>query len=416
MYTLVSALAKSFDTQGRWSEVAIGDMSFQCLFSQYTRVVALLTNPFVDGQVALNLEDIRSQIASPVQTFSEFLTATGNRSLPTTTDTPKLAHQTVKYRDAFKAGYLVQPVAPNAAPDAQLPPSEKTWLHLSKTGVNFRTFQRYCLVSVNGFLHRIDCDENGCWVVDGMRSTQISNEASIGILNFQHVSPLTYVRITPEMVYKQKDEQAYRNHVYVDLGQDVSNKGLALVLGGYLHILDSRTFRRTGPSTVLIDFNNLSLFERFHESRPYLDYSSLPYQRTKRNPTQFDVSDFLSDENLLAYVTLSQSFFVVLDNPEIYRDSIYVPASPVPGKLISYVEPLYPLVNGVGKLADYWSVYEDGQWALSVVDNRWHRRLYNTSPLLSQQGIADHRIATDPVRHSRAQFLLIGTDLQQPSQ
>lgn len=415
VYSLVSALAKSFDTEGRWTAVDIGDVTFSDLYSLYTRVIATLTNPFLEAPVALELADIREQIGSPSLTFSQFLTANGNTVLPTSDMLPVLTEQTARYMDAFKAGYSVQPIAPNAALDAQLPAADKTWLYLTKAGVDFNLFQKYCLVSVNGFLHQIDCDSTSALVMEGNRSAQLSNEATIGIINFQKVSSLTYLPITSEMIYKQTDDQTYRNHMYVDLGQDVSGKGLALVLGGYLHFLDTKTFFRISASAVCIDFNNLPLFERFNESFPYIDYSSLPYQRTKRNVTQFAVDDFLSDENLVAYATLSQSFFVLFDNPELYKDSTYVPASQVVGKLISYSEPTAPLMNGIGKLADYWSVEEDGQWALSVVDNYWWRRVYNTAPLLSQQGISDMRVPTDPVRHSRASFLLIGTDLQQSS-
>ena len=418
MYALVSAIAKSFSSLGRWESVDISQLTFAQLFTSYTRVIAVLTNPFIDGQVALDLSSILGQVGDTNTTVSAFLTANGNNSLPTFTPVPTLQHKYVKYRDAFRAGYSVQPVGPYQAPDAQLPPSEKTYLHITNPNVpDFREFYKYMLVSVNGYIHRTDADQNGAWVIDGTKSLWKSNRNQIGFLNFQGVSTLSFVPITPQMVYKQSSTQALANQMRINVGQNISNKGLMLVLGGYLHFLDERTFRRIGDQQILIDFNNLPLFERYHESREILDYSGLPFQTTTNNPSQIAVADFLSDANLTAYVTMSQSFLVIMDNPEVYRDSDYVQTVKGPGMLVAYDFPDKPLMNGVGKLADYWSVFEDGQYSVRVVDNNWNRRIYGTMQKSYWQNIADNRRPQDPVQYSRAQFMVIGTDLayQEPT-
>lgn len=410
MYSLVSAIAKSFATQGRWESLDISTLTFEQLYTQYIKVTAVLTNPFVTGQVALNLADIQAMVGDTTQTFSEFLTANGNTTLPTTTPVPVLDTQYVHYKDAFRAGYSVQPVGPTQAPDAPLPPADKTWLFLSKAGVDFNFFYANCLVSVNGYIHRLTANSTGAWVIDGMKTARNVNQNQIGILNFQKVSPFTVVPVTPSMIYKQSSGQLYRNQMRINLGQDLSQKTVALVLGGYLHILDAKTLYRIGQTQVAIDFNNFPLIERYYESRKFLDYSSLPFNRSTINAAQLDVNDFLSDANLLAYMQLSQTFFVILDNVEIFKDEQFVQSAQMPGMLVAYEEPVYPLVNGIGKLGDYWSTYEDKQWSVTVVDNFWQRRAFKTLNLLEQEGISDNRITTDPVRHSKAHFLVIGTD------
>jgi hypothetical protein len=416
MYSLVSAIAKSFSSLGRWESVDISQMTFATLYSEYTQVIATLTNPFLDGQLALNLNDIAGQVGDTSQTFTDFLTANGQNTLPTTTPPPVLAHKYVRYRDAFRAGYDVEPVGPYQAPDAQLPAKDKTYLHITNPNVpDFTEFYKYCLVSVNGYIHATDADANGCWVIDGTKSLWKSNRNQIGFLNFQGVSTLNFVPITPAMIYKQSPTQAYANQMRINVGQDITNKGLMLVLGGYLHFLDERTFRRIGQTQILIDFNNLPLFERYHESRDVLDYSALPFQTTTNNPSQIAVSDFTSDANLVAYATMSQSFIVVMDNPEVYRAEEYVQTVAGPGMLVAHAFPDKPLMNGIGKLADYWSVYEDRQWSVRVADNNWNRRVYNTMQNSYWNNIADSRLTQDPVRFSQAKFVVIGTDLAYPS-
>lgn len=410
MYTLVSALVKQASPANRWQSAEIGDLSFQSLYSDYTGVIAVLSNPFLPNNVALDLNSVRTLVIDYQETFNAFLTRMGNKTLPTYTPVPSLTPKYARYSDAFKAGYKVQPVGPTQSPDAQLPNGAKTWLYLTKPNVDFRDFYRYCLVSVNGFLHRTDADQNGAWVVDGMKTARLANRNELGIINFQGVSTLSFIPVTADMIFKQSSDQAYRNQMRIDLGVDTTGKTLMASLGGYLHVLDQSTIRRISPTEVLIDFNNLPLWERYHESRGVIDYSSLPFQRTTNNESQFAIDDFMSDANLVAYMQLSQTFFILADNPELYKETVYIPNTKITGLLIAYTKPDKPLINGIGKLADYWARYEDGQWAVAVVDNYWHHRVYNTAPKSSLNNIADNREPTDPVSHSRGYFLHIGTD------
>lgn len=415
MYTLVSAIAKSFASEGRWESVAIGDMPLSQIYSTYVKVYAVLTNPFVTGQVSLDLAQVQAAEGGLSLTFNQFLVQNGTGMLPTSTTIPTLNPQYAEYKDAFKAGYKVQPVNAQAAPDAQLPASDKTWLYLTKNdasgqSIDFELFYRSCMVSVNGYFHAIDAIPTAAWVMDGMKSRNISGQNQIGILNFQKMGSLQYAPITESMIYKQSSDQLYRNQMYVNLGVDTTNKTIMLVLGGYLHILDAKTFFRVSETAVAINFNNLPILERFHESLQYLDLSSLPFDRDDNDPTKLNVADFLSDENLVAYATLSQSFFVLLDTPEVFTEYDKVYTGKLTNILVSNQEPKYPLVNGHGKIADYWSVYEDGRWALTVYDNRWNHRTYNTVDWRNEVCVNSARQTQKVQEPSRAFFLKIGSD------
>lgn len=416
MYTLVSAIAKSFASEGRWESVDIGAMPLTQIYSTYVKVYAILTNPFVTGQVSLDLSAIQAGESGLSITFNEFLAANGSTVLPTSTTIPTISPKYAEYKDGFRAGYKVQPINATAAPDAQLPLSDKTWLYLTKTdslgnSIDFNLFIQSCMVSVNGYFHMVEASPTAAWVVDGMLSRNISQQNQFGILNFQNLGKLTYVPITSSMIYKQSSAQAYRNQMYVNLGQDISNKTVMLSLGGYLHILDGKTMYRVGTDQVAINFNNLPILERYHESMQYLDFSSLPFERDPNDPSKIAVADFLSDANLVAYATMSQSFFVILDNPEIFVEYDQVQTGRLVDMLVAYQEPKYPLVNGVGKIADYWSTWEDGKWSLTVYDNKWNWRTYNTVDWRNQQIVNKARQSMNPEQHSRAFFLKIGSDL-----
>jgi hypothetical protein len=416
MYTLVSAIGKSFDSEGRWEDVDIGDTPLYQIYSTYVKVYAILTNPFITGQVSLDLSQIQAVEGGLSITFNDFLTANGDTVLPTSTTIPTLNPRYAEYKDAFRAGYKVQPINATAAPDAQLPLADKTWLYLTKkdqlgNSIDFDLWYKSVMVTINGFFHRIDATTGGGYVVDGMLSNFKCRQNQIGILNFQNLGTLTYVPITSSMIYKQSSDQLYRNAMYINLGQDISNKTVLMSLGGYLCVLDGKTMSRVGLDSVKIDFNNLPVIERFHESVPYLDFSALPYQKDANDESLIVVADFLSDANLVGYATMSQSFFVILDNSEVFIDYEYPRVGRIVNKLIAYDEPKYPLINGLGKVADYWYVYEDKQWAISTYDNKYNNRTYDTIDLRNAVMVNKARQSQDAMRHSRAVFLKIGTDL-----
>lgn len=411
MYTLVSAIAKSFTSEGRWEDADIGSMLLIDIYNKYLNVYATLSNPFLTHNVSLDMSTMATQLAGLAVTFNDWLASLGNASLPTSDTLPILEPVFAEYRDATYAGYSIIPVTATSAPDADLPPEDKTWLYLQKTGVDYDLFFKSCMVTVNGYFHQLDGNSQGIWVMDGMLSRNVSNCCNLGITSFRKLGSIQYIPIKTEMLYRQSPDQLYRESVDINVGVDMTNKTVMLVLGGYLHVKDSKTFALTGPQTLRVDWANLPFIERYHESRQYLDFSGLPFQTTTNNPSTIDTNDFLSDANIAAYCTMSQSFIVLLDNTEVYVDRDYLEIPPFPGAAIAYQTPVYPMINGVGKAADYWPSFEDNQWSLRVVDNFRHNRLYWTRTPEESPALSDARTPELAFNLSRAFFLKIGCDI-----
>lgn len=411
MYTLISAIGEPRNGQSRWTDIDIGEMPLSDIYAAYENVFAILSNTFLDHQVSLDLALIREQSGSLSITFDDFLAGLGNQSLPTSDTLPELKTRYAKYADAFHAGYKLAPTHPVFSPDAQLPPSEMPWVHMTRPGTDYALFGRSCLVTVNGYYHPIEADASGVYVRDANKSRVHSGHNQMGILSFREVGVIRQVAITEEMIYKPQGDGQMRYRTHLNVGEDISNKTVFLVLGGYLHAYDQQTFYRNGDSGVTIDFNNLPLFERYQESRKYLDYSSMPFERAQNNDSQIAVNDFLTDENLTAYLTLTQSFLVILDTPNIFVTKQDVHRTKGPGKFVAYTPPLFPLIVGHGRTADYWYTVEDGQYALSCVDSFLHDWVFNKTDPFKQGNIGDSRVPETPVGHSPGYFLQIGRDI-----
>ncbi|WP_233874201.1 hypothetical protein [Paraburkholderia adhaesiva] len=412
MYTLVSAMGKALGGGQDWSAIDLGDMSFAAVIQNYAVVYAVLANPFLAAPVSLNLNDILATITDQQQTFNAYLAAMGDAALPTSDTIPTLTPAYARYQDAFQAGYAIEPISPIASLTSPLPTTEKTDLFMTRESTSYSDFIQSCMVSVNGFFHLIDTDrENGIWVIDGMKSVIHAKKIKVGIVDFEDLGTLTYVPITPEMIYKQIDTENLGNRAYLNLGVDLTGYTVMVVIGGYLHVLDAKTVSLVGIRSLMINFNNLPLFDRYYESGRFIDLSMLPLSKWPDNPHAFTVAEMISDAYIEAYLAMSQSFVVLIDNTQLWTELVGVEAPRWPGAYISYVEPVWPLMTGSGKIAEYWPVPEDRQWSLRVEDNLKDNYLYRTVDAKGETGLTDSRNPMHAAGVSPAYFLQIGCDI-----
>lgn len=411
MYQLVSAIAKPLSGDGRWRNLDIGNIPLYQLFANYKKVIAVLKNSFFTHQVSFNIENIRAKYGSSSLTIRQFLGENGNKTLLTYDTLPQINTRYARYADGFHADYKIDPTHPTASFDSEMPPSDKTWLRLTKEGIDYQHFYESCLVNVNGFYHLTDYSVQAAYVVEGMKCAHKANRNELGILNFESLGKLKFIPITDDMIYKQSDRQELINNCYVDTGVDLSTKTVMLVLGGYLHVLDKRTFYRVSPSSFAIDFSNLPLLERFFESKDVLDLSSLGLERTQANADQISIGQLYSDPCLRKYLTLSQSFFVVLDNPDIFIEEVALRASPFPGVYTSYTSPIYPLRVGAGRHESYWYGVEHGLYSVHVNASLRGNRLFDGVSRKSLISLANEVEPTIPSDNGEVEFLLIGTDI-----
>ena len=412
MYALVSAIGKSLSGGQDWSAIGLGEMSFSAVIQNYSTVYAVLTNPFLDSPVSLNLREILDTITDQQQTFSQYLAALGEAALPTSDTIPTLDTRYARYQDAFQAGYAIGPISPAASLSSPLPTADKTDLFLTRPQTSYRSFFQSCMVSVNGFFHLIDTDnESGIWVIDGMKSVIHAKKNKIGIVDYQDLGTLSYIPIAHDMLFKQSDAQNPGNHAYLNLGRDLTSYTVMAVIGGYLHVLDPKTVTLVGSDSIMIDFNNLPLVDRYYESKRFIDLSAMPLTPWPDNPHAFTVGEMISDAFIGAYLTLSQSFIVLVDNTELWVEFVGVEVPRWPHAYISYVEPIWPLVTGCGKIAEYWPVPEDRQWSLRVEDNFRNNYIYRTVDARGETGLSNNRNPMHATGLSPAYFLQIGCDI-----
>ena len=434
MYVIVNAYAKTRTLPNEWLVVDLTKLKLKDVYRLYKECYVNLTNSLLgDTKLLLDLNKLKTKLLNSEDTLVAYIAKLGKNSLPTTKGNISLINRYAKYVDGFRAGYKFQPVSYNKAIDANIPLGDRESLWCTKTGVDGRTVVEQCMVAVNGYWHYLDANKNGFWVLEAMASQQHCKLNLIGLLSFKDLGKLSYVKFSSKDLFSL-DSEGYKNVVGIKTKVKLDNKTLILVIGGYMHILDSKVFYQYNDNSILIHLDNLPLLERYQESSQYLNLDYLPFERSSKNPNLVNKADFFSDTNLVALLTGPHSFLVVLDNPDIQVTRTVIRTPPTPQLAISWTEPNYPLIQGVGKVANYWSVYggivakdhkplakeylkyfkgsglDETRWSLFTGDNQWHQYLIHTQPK-SVVATSDQSIGVQPTQLSINYYLIISSPI-----
>lgn len=408
MYSLISALVRTKNNK-KWQVVDLTNLSVSLIFSSFREILLLVNVPGVTEPETLNMDQLRLEFTNYSGTISDLFNNIGNRALVTTPGTLDIDIKTVKYADAVRAGYKIHPVTQSGHEDSQLPKEDKTWLKLTKNNFDYQLFQDYCLTAVNGFFHFSETNNEGVYIKDGMKSNLYCHENTCGILSFKDIGKIQTKLITNDMIYQEADKPLYIKTI-LDIGEDITNKTVLLSIGGYLILPDSKVFSIFNETSLLIDFINYSIPNRFYESRQYLDYTSFELDYPATNAYQVNVDELYSDDFIIKLLTMSQSFIILIDNPDVYFEKHNIRKGRMPGCYTSYLKPNLPLFIGQGMFSNYWYKYQKPFWSLNVIDGFRHYRNYNTTKTKALGGIDDKRIPANPVTWSRAYYLKISKD------
>jgi hypothetical protein len=196
---------------------------------------------------------------------------------------------------------------------------------------------------------------------------------------------------------------------YFKLDANITNKTVLLVIGGYLIFPEPNIFWQTGDNSFALNVGMLPMVERYFESNIYLDLSELGLSSEASQPDIINVDELLSDEVLTKWFTMSQSFFVIVDTPNLFTNKIFLKTANMPGMFTSYQEPTYPLMVNYGKVAEYWKVEEDDFWSVNVQDSYFRNFVISTAPLSTLVAATPKLIPSNTYNNSKGYLLEIGS-------
>lgn len=413
MYRYVKALVRDGRSANRWREEALVNTPIATIFNLYREVLLVVTHDALSQQVTVNLKDVAAQFSGvdSALTVSQWLAGLDGESLPTVDGVPSVKSYTAKYRDAFEAGYKANLIYAEGSPLTDVPDSEKDDILLSKDGLDYSSFYVNCLVTVNGMVHRTDYDERGIHVKRGGESFRLANENHLGIISFKDIGKLTTVSITDEMIYNPHPNGKLHSAAYIKLPEDIGNRMVALVIGGYLHLVDSY-YHCINDRVVKIDTAKLPLLPRFYESGKLINLDAMRehHDRNVSNPDHVALEDLFSDDSIRAYLTLSQSFVVLIETDNLYVEKHKLGYSHLPGRYHTHLAPQWPARTELGRLPEYIAIDEQDLWSIAIQDNFSTRYLFETTDYENMHSVDSARISNGPVFYAQGHFLEIGTD------
>lgn len=408
MYTIIEAIGVRKGINKRWEVIDMSAWTVQDLLSTFRKVQVELLPAGATSNVFLDLIELAPTYATYADTLATILTSIGSETLPTTMTGIVLNQRHALQCDAFKAGYTVTPVNALNVIDTSVENSSLPNIRLTRTDttMDYSYMFNRCLVTINGFYHRTDTDgENGLMVVGAMTSRNISGSNQIGLLSFASMCAIEILPIASSMI-----DTTTADKPIINLGVDLTDKSVLLILGGYMVQVDGTALKRVGDASYKIDLTQLNLVDRYYESSNYIDLTELEISTSANNTSEISISDLTTESVTKAWLQLSQTFFVILDTPDLYLEKQYVARSGMPDIYFNYSKPESPLVLELGRHPSYWMTYEDNVWRMTLYDNVIGNTLYYSKPLPTWINTSGSNMSGMPTHLSEAYLLEIGRD------
>lgn len=375
MYTLVKTYGLPVGSGTAWTALEAGESVLSTLFSTYQKLKIQVHESYTDQQQVIDLYTFQSELQNSNDTLNAWLKAKSDAHTNLRGQPGELSIKTHKLycHDAITVGFLPKVGNSGYHPSNAIPESERTDILLTKANTNYENIGKHCLFTVGGYVHpHVYGKDVGVYIQGGFKTAQRSQENDIGMIDFSRIGSLEIHAITEEMIADSTKLLPYKDEMYLRLPRKVAeDETVALVFGGYLHLLDD-CYTIVSDTTAKINCINMFLYERYFRSRKYLDLTSLGILLNEEDPQSDIVANrLLSDKALKAWVTHPCSFWVYIKATSIQVTQQPLPRSGVPGQYFLGKKPEGLIRADLGELPAYVQTYEKPLW---VLHSRWGLR------------------------------------------
>jgi hypothetical protein len=392
------------------------DLTTATLFeiaNSYSEVFMTLHDPIIAADVVVDFTKTSQKYSAYVGTLASLLSIIPSTDITVIPALPNLAVKYVKYAEASQNGYVFDVTKIGYNLPSNYPVEFKTDLIMSRpnTPTLMSMIHTHSLVTVNGYLHLTDTDNTNAYIYGGGKTMLKSKDNHVGILSFIDIGTVTKIPITTSNVSFDTSNPSYTNRLLLTIPESIDNQTVMMSVGGYLVTVDPNIFFQLNANTFVFNIEALPLLARLVESNNDIDLSSLNLAPGNLPaPGAISATVALSQASILAYMTLIQSFFILINNSKLVIEPYYVNASGAPGEFTSYVEPCYPLMVNYGKMAEYWvNNGASGEWRLTVTEPMLQNFTFLYEPTANLTTINDSLVPLSEYKAVSATMLKIHT-------
>jgi hypothetical protein len=409
MYQLSTSIGLSRSIGSQFRAEDLSQILVFDIFTTYTKVYLVLTHTAIVGDVYVDLDTQRAAYSSYAGTLQQWLVDLGTTTLPTVPSLPSTTIHAARYADAVRSGYHINLTQIGINTPDNYPVSDLHDLRITRPtyDTDLTLIHQYGLVSVNGHYHRTDTDGTSAYVYKGADTLRRSHMNHLGILSFLDIGAITHVPLDATRIYGQTPIAPLQERIYFDIDQDLTNRSVILILGGYLVFPSPGVLWQSSDHTMALDITQIPYPERIFESSHYIDLGDLGLSTLSSSPDAIDTAELYSDRVIRSYMTLSQSWLAIIDTPHLTTNPIHLRRCDLPGMFTSYQDPTLPLIVNYGRVAEYWKTLEDGYWSVTVADSFYRRYILSEQPISQQATISPHVLPHQPFAHSQGHLLEI---------
>lgn len=409
MYSVQRSVGISAEFGGRYLPVVITDIPVFEIFQIYESVVLELKHNSETEHCHMNIDALPPEAKSSRLTLPQWLTIDPDMALNTKPGPISNQYAYLHNYDAWQYGFSIQKLYRSYHPDMEVAEELKTDLNLTKAGADYWEMGKYCLYTVNGLLHMGDANDNGVMIFQGAESGAIAGNNQVGILDFQHLGEIKTFSLTNDDVFARGGVKM-RSATYLKLPEALNGRVPLLSVGGYLHALDG-SYDLISDEIIKFDFVNYSWESRYLEMREYINLESLP--SIYLGDGRYDLDILWSDTTIKALFTLPQSFIILVDAKELQRSDIQIEDSKLPGAYTVANKPLYPLMLGNGRLAEYRAQYQHGTSVMNVNGYLVDQPIRTTTGFRADHLMTAQLLPSDPTRLASAKQVILSKVIQE---
>ena len=380
MYVFKSSFLRVKDSRTGYQNIDVSLTPMRTLLEDYVDGYIEFTHTQMVGVFYLTIETLR-QAEIPMFTnmyLNQWLTHNFDKELPTTRNKPVYHQETVKYSDAFRAGFKVDRIGRFMTLDANVSDADKVDLLLRKNVPDKNVLYTKMVATVNGFTHRVFPHNDGVALAGGGTTFNNTGINTCGVLSFGLACKVRQFEIKENMIAPTSSTVPLHHELLINLGEPLHNKTVMLSIGGYLFV-NKGVGEVVNPETgiILVKLIKLDLVKMILNSVGKIDLDPIGVFPTNRvsSYNKVRVEDIKSDICVKKYMTLPQSFIIVADTNCIQTEYSELSVTGLPGVYESKTEPMYPVVNSQGMLPEYWKTHGEDYWTLRFADDVTKRQI-----------------------------------------
>lgn len=197
MYTYSKAVALQKSLGAQWQSVDLTTTPVADIYNDYNRIVLELNNTYLTDPVCVDMAVFKEKYGVFAGTIPDMLAELDNAVLDTVNGLPSTAVKYCKYSDAFRAGYKMRLCDAGRFYPDNYPKKELHDIAIARPGyaTDMSLLHDHCLVTVNGYLHMTDADNQYTYVYKGGDSLRKSNQNQVGLLSFLDIGKLTKIPV-----------------------------------------------------------------------------------------------------------------------------------------------------------------------------------------------------------------------------